>query len=39
VVWLPTNSDGSRVRSILGAGHGGLVGVSGSGNGNGGGAA
>ncbi|WP_433556943.1 NADH-quinone oxidoreductase subunit G [Pseudonocardia xinjiangensis] len=27
VVWLPGNSDGSRVRSILGAGHGDLVGV------------
>jgi len=27
VVWLPGNSDGSRVRTVLGAGHGDLVGV------------
>jgi NADH-quinone oxidoreductase subunit G len=27
VVWLPANSDGSRVRSVLGARHGDLVGV------------
>ncbi|HEY0814263.1 MAG TPA: molybdopterin dinucleotide binding domain-containing protein, partial [Pseudonocardia sp.] len=27
VVWLPGNSDESRVRAVLGAGHGGLVGV------------
>ena len=27
VVWLPTNSDGSRVRATLGAGHGDLIGV------------
>jgi NADH-quinone oxidoreductase subunit G len=27
VVWLPGNSDGSRVRTVLGVGHGDLVGV------------
>jgi NADH-quinone oxidoreductase subunit G len=28
VVWLPANAENSRVRAVLGAGHGDLVGVS-----------